>query len=155
MRRTDREITAPEELWSILNSCKVCRLAMCDGEEPYIVPLNFGALWRHELPTLYFHCAGEGRKLQVLRKNPRVCFEMDCDHRLVESEVPCGYGYGFRSLIGTGMTQTVTDTEEKKIALACLMRWQTGRDFEITSAMADAVTVLRLDVEAMTGKRRA
>lgn len=68
MRRKEREICDPEEMESIISRACVCRLAMCEGYAPYVVPLCFG----YEGEYLYFHSATEGRKLEILKKNPRV-----------------------------------------------------------------------------------
>ena len=96
MRRKEREISDPQVLESIINSAKVCRLAMCEGGVPFVVPLCFG----YEKGALYFHSAIEGRKLEILKKNPRVSFEMDIDWELVRSGDHCNMRY--RSVIGFG-----------------------------------------------------
>ncbi len=154
MRRKDREITAFPEILEIVRRCKVCRLAMLDGERPYLVPLNFGFELCGEKLILYFHCAKEGKKLTLLRKNPGAAFEMDCGHRLIEGDTPCRYGFSFYSAIGSGTVSFVEDPEEKKKALVLLMKHQTGKDFAFDEAMCKAVTVLRMDVEELCGKAR-
>ena len=125
------------------------------GEDfPYVVPLNFGYIWEEGQLIFYFHCASEGRKLDLLRKNPRVAFEMDCGHDLMESDVPCGYGYRFQSVMGCGLAQEVTDVAEKKASLSCLMAHQTGRAFSFTDQEAEQVTVCRVLVQALSAKAR-
>ena len=114
MRRKDREVTSPEAIREIIDACKVFRVAFMGEDFPYVVPLNFGYTWEDGQLIFYFHCASEGRKLDLLRKNPRVAFEMDCGHALMESDVPCGYGYRFQSVMGLGLAQEVTDVAEKK-----------------------------------------
>ena len=47
--------------------------------------MNFGYVGGIE-KRLYFHCANEGRKLDMIGKNNYVCFEMDSDHRLIEGK---------------------------------------------------------------------
>ena len=79
MRRNDREITDSREILSIVNECKVIRLAMLDEQGlPYIIPLNFGYRFADGVFTFYCHSAREGHKLELLRRDPRVSFEMDC-----------------------------------------------------------------------------
>ncbi len=155
MRRADREVTDAGAIFEILTGCKVCRVAFNTGGAPYIVPLSAGAL-RSEtgLPTIFFHCAGQGRKLDLLAADARVGFEADGEWALTEAEKACGYGCRFASVIGTGRMQIVQVEQEKRAALDVIMRQQTGRDgFEYDDASVRAVTILRLDVEEISGKR--
>ena len=94
MRRKDREITDFDEMMEIVKKCDTCRLALNDGEYPYIVPLNFGHEVKDGKLTLYFHCANEGKKLDLIRKNNKVTFEMDCDHNFIlyEERMSCTMG---------------------------------------------------------------
>lgn len=152
MRRKDRAVTQEADLLQILQSCKVCRVAMNTGSYPYIVPMNFGFSYESGTLTLFFHSALEGRKIDLLRADPRVCFEMDCAHSLIISDKACGYGYRFQSIIGEGDMEIVADAEEKMRGLACLMAHQTGRSFTFSPEDVAAVTVLRLRVRQWTGK---
>ena len=93
MRRKEREVKERAAIEEILRACKVCRLAM-NGEDgvPYVVPLNFGYTWSGEQPVFYLHSAQSGRKLDLLGKDARVCFEMDCDYVLEgEADDACTY----------------------------------------------------------------
>ena len=83
MRRSDREIKDFDEIIEVINKCDVCRLAINDGDYPYIVPMNFGFNIEDGKVVLYFHCASEGKKLELLRKNNKVAFEMDCGHEFI------------------------------------------------------------------------
>ncbi len=87
MRRKDREIINKEQIWRIMQRCGVCRVAFHDAEYPYIVPLNFG-IGKGEPLTLYFHCAAQGKKLDLMQRDRRVSFEMDCAHQLVTVILP-------------------------------------------------------------------
>ncbi len=152
MRRMDRAILGKEKQRAILDCCKVCRVALQDQEELYIVPLNFGYCWEEEYPVLYFHSAGEGRKISIIYGEPRVCVEMDCGHALKEAEEACGYGFYYQSLIGWGKASIVEETEEKKRALSLLMCQQTGKNFDFTDVMTEQVTVFRIRLDRMTAK---
>lgn len=153
MRRADRAVTTREGLKRILDAGKVCRIAMRDTEGLYIIPMNYGYLWTEEQPRLYFHCAHTGRKLDAIALDPHVAFEVDGAHQLIEAESACGYGYAFESVTGTAIASVVENAREKCEALALLMRHQTGRDFSFVPDMSLTVTILRLDVVSMTGKR--
>ncbi|XCP83668.1 pyridoxamine 5'-phosphate oxidase family protein [Roseburia hominis] len=154
MRRKDREICDIQEILKIVDHCKVCRIGLCDEGKVYIVPVNFGYQFRNEKLVLYMHGAKAGYKYEVMEKNPQVGFEMDCEHELLEAEAACGYGYCFASIIGNGVAELVTDMEEKKEALALLMRQQTGKDFSFGEKEADSVTVWKVTSETFTAKQR-
>ena len=76
MRRSDRMITDREEIVDVLDSCKVFRMAVHDEEGMYIVPLNFGYTYEEDVLKLYFHSAGEGRKVDALAADPKVAIEI-------------------------------------------------------------------------------
>jgi hypothetical protein len=88
MRRRDKEIKDPKILESILRKAAVCRLGLSEKNTPYIVPLNFG----YRANCLYFHPAGEGRKINILKKNNRVCFEAELEVELIQAEKACDWG---------------------------------------------------------------
>lgn len=155
MRRKDREVTDIAKIEEIIDSAKIMHLAMFDGEYPYIVPLHYGYKFEGDRLTLYMHSAKEGHKLDCLRRDSKVCFELDCGMELVPGNIACEYGAKFASVIGRGTASTVEDTDEKIAALKLLMKCQTGKDFEFTEKMADVVTVIRVDAESYTAKCRA
>lgn len=155
MRRNDREITDADEIRAIMQECKVLRLAMNgDDGTPYIVPMNFGFGWKSNRPVLYLHCAEEGHKLDLLRRNPRVAFEMDCRHALVEGTTACGCTYEYASVMGTGDCEIVTTDAEKEFGLQYLMEHMTGKTcagFE--ENVFNRTTVLRVRTDSLTGKK--
>jgi nitroimidazol reductase NimA-like FMN-containing flavoprotein (pyridoxamine 5'-phosphate oxidase superfamily) len=117
MRRKEREITEVGAMEEIIRSAQVCRLAMSVDDQPYVVPLCFG----YSDGCLYFHCAREGMKLDMVRKNERVCFECDVDHDLVMSESPCEWGMKGRSVVGFGRASLIEAPEAKREALDVIM----------------------------------
>ena len=117
MRRHDREITDSREILSIVNECKVIRLAMLDEQGlPYIIPLNFGYRFADGVFTFYCHSAREGRKLELLRRDPRVSFEMDCRGELQSADHACGYGYYYASVIGSGTRHGATPSASRAMS---------------------------------------
>jgi len=79
MRRQDRKIADLERIWEILRTGEVCRVAFCGDDWPYIIPMNFGILDE----KLYFHCAPDGTKLDLLKANPNVCFEVEANVEVI------------------------------------------------------------------------
>ena len=154
MRRSDREITDPRRIEGILASARYLHLGMLDGQFPYVVPMHYGYVLRGGALSLYLHCAGEGHKLDCLRKDPHVFVEIDRGESLIPADTPCGYGAEYESIMGRGRAVILEDTEEKRRALGILMKTQTGRAHEISEAMARGVTVVRVDMESYTAKAR-
>jgi hypothetical protein len=155
VRRKDREVIDIGEIETILGRCDTVRVAFVDGDEPYIVAFNFGYVPGNP-PRLYFHCANEGRKLRLMEKNPKVCFQSDCGHVLVQGEPSCRWGMKFESVVGFGVLSRVEDENERRSGLEALMRhYGAHGPFRFDPAEIHATTVLRLDVREMTGKRKS
>ena len=150
MRRRDREITDRTELDRIIRRAQVCRLAMVDGHRPYVVPLCFG----YDGHCLFFHTAAAGRKIDILRRNPRVCVEFDVDCRPVSADDPCGWTMGFRSVLGVGRAEFVEDPEGKRRALDLIMRQYAGPDLHpiYREDQVQRILVLRVHLQTLTGK---
>jgi nitroimidazol reductase NimA-like FMN-containing flavoprotein (pyridoxamine 5'-phosphate oxidase superfamily) len=154
MRRSDQEIKDKAEILNIIEKCDVCRLGLCDANIPYVVPMNFGYEYSHEKLVLFFHGANEGRKLDVIQKNPAVCFEMDCSHRLVEADEAANYTMEYESVIGFGRLSFCNEKSEKIKALTQLMKkYAKDRAFDFPDHVVESVTVFKLDVSDFTGKR--
>ena len=144
MRRKDRQVEDIREIESVLKKCDVCRLGMRDGDDIYVLPLNFGFRLSDSELTLYFHSAREGRKIDIIRQKPLVGFEMDCGHQLIEAEKACEYAFRFESVVGSGRASLVEDVGEKKLALGAIMAQVSSRDFDITDAMASSVAIIKV-----------
>ena len=154
MRRADREITDFSEIVAIMKKCDVCRIALHDGEFPYIVPLNFGIELNGKEILLYFHGALEGKKYDLMRKNNKVAFEMDCSHRLVTEMDTKNCTMEYESVMGSGCMEFVEE-EDKYRALCILMEhYPVRKDFWFNEAVIPATNVFRLRVGTLTAKRR-
>ncbi|MCC6443779.1 MAG: pyridoxamine 5'-phosphate oxidase family protein [Armatimonadetes bacterium] len=149
MRRYENEVTCPEEIESIIRNSLVCRLAMCGGGKPYVVPLCFGLLGT----ALYFHGAVEGMKMDILRKNPQVCFEFETDVELQPADASCRVGMKYRSVIGSGLAVMVEDPEEIRKGLEAIARQYMGHVTDFPAAMLEKTAVFRVDIGEMTAKQ--
>ncbi|MDF2879274.1 MAG: pyridoxamine 5-phosphate oxidase-like FMN-binding protein [Clostridia bacterium] len=151
MRRKDREITDQTEIKAIMEEAMVCRLGLCDGSEPYVVPLSFGI----EGDTLYVHSAQEGRKIDIIKKNNTVCFEAETHTELVKGEIPCNWTMNYCSVIGKGKAYILEDPEEKKKGLDCIMKKYSKEDsFAYSDSMLNRVAVIKIKIEESSGKQR-
>lgn len=153
MRRNEKEITDITEIESVISSSDVCRIAMANDNIPYIVTMNFGYVGGAE-KILYFHCAKEGRKLEMIRKNNYVCFEIDTDHNLYKGKAACDYSMKYRSVVGYGTITVIADDNEKIAGLDAIMtHYSNEKDFKYRKASVDKMCLLRLNILTMTGKR--
>ncbi len=151
MRRKDREIRDRAEIISILQKADVCRLAMSDDNVPYIVTMNFGL--KNGGESLYFHCAGAGKKIDILKKNNLVCFQADIDHEFILHHISCGCSMKYRSVVGMGRITFVSETVEKIHGLRTIMEHYTHESsFPFKEELIEKTTVLRLDIEEISGK---
>ena len=151
MRRKDREITDKDVLKVVMNEAEVCRLGLCDGNEPYVVPLNFGV----DGETIYIHSAKEGRKLDIIRKNNIVCFETETRAEIIPGDIPCNWSANFCSIIGKGKAYILEETEEKQKGLDAIMRKYSGeKHFTYDDKMLQQVAVIKIELEELIGKRR-
>ena len=102
---------------------------------------------------LYFHCANQGKKLDLIKQNNKATFEMDCEHNIIlyDERMSCTMGYA--SVIGHGEIEFVED-EDKFEALKILMKHYHNEEFQFNTNLMKATTVFRLKVLDMVGKRR-
>jgi nitroimidazol reductase NimA-like FMN-containing flavoprotein (pyridoxamine 5'-phosphate oxidase superfamily) len=82
------EINDCLEIETILQHAIVCRIGLAVGDEPYIVPVSFG----YENRRIYFHSALAGKKISMLKKNSRCCFEVDHCDNIIRADRPCDGG---------------------------------------------------------------
>ncbi|WP_299976186.1 pyridoxamine 5'-phosphate oxidase family protein [Desulfobacula sp.] len=149
MRRKEKAITDSKEIEKILQESNVCRLAMVDGDKPYMVPMNFG----YRDACLFFHSAKEGRKIDLIKKNPNVCFEVDQLIRLKKAKLACDWGVEYKSVIGSGKAQLLEDSNEKKKALNIIMSQYSDRTFEYPDDTLEKTLVIKVVIDEMTGKQ--
>ena len=154
MTKRERQITDEAKIQEILDAAKVLRLGLAVDNEPYVVPMNYGYTMEAGRLVLYMHSALQGKKLDMMRANQKVFFEMDCDLAPFEGEKPCQYGLVYSSVMGRGTARIVEDVEEKIEAMKLLMKTQTGKDFEFNDRLVSIVAVIRIDVEEYTAKHR-
>ena len=154
LTRRERLIEDENIIRMILEKAKVLHLGLVDGDEPYGVPMNYGHIFENGKLTLWLHGAKTGRKLEVMRKYPKVFISMECDIVPFEGEVACKYGISYYSLMAKGTAEIVEDVEEKKQALSALMKTQTKKDFEFNDRLTEVVSIIRIDVKEYTAKFR-
>jgi len=149
MRKKDKEITGQKALDEIMKKAQVCRLGVSYESMAYIIPMSFG----YEDRVLYFHSGPEGRKLMILRENPKACFEVEVDTAVIPSERGCNWTMRYQSIIGFGEVEFIEDIDGKRKAFQIIMQ-QYGDDLTMTEdAQMSGITIFKLVVSTMTGKK--
>ncbi len=149
MRRNDKEIENKDEIESIISGSDVCRIALSENNSPYIIPMCFG----YKDNCLYFHSAADGKKIDIIKKNNRICFEFDLYGGLIKSKNPCDWDVKYRSVVGSGKAFFIEDREEKKRALTIIVNHYSSDAHEYHNNSVENVTVIRVDIENITGKK--
>lgn len=149
MRRTDKEITDRLEQYEILSKGHIIRLAMALGNEPYVVPMSYG----FKDGELYMHSALEGKKIDMLKKNPNVCFEVSIDTELLKRETSCGWTYCFRSVIGRGRAVFVTDITGKRKGLDIIMNHYGSTENSYKDEVLNKTVLIKIEIDELTGKK--
>jgi len=150
MRRKDKEITDKKEIEQILKEALVCRLGLIDGKTPYIVPMNFA----YRDNTIYFHSSAAGRKIDILKQNPEVCFEIDIPFNVVTSEKACNWTMGYRSVMGSGKAVFIENTDKKEKALNIIMEHYSENDkWNFDSKMVESIAVFKIEIEYISAKK--
>lgn len=153
LRRAEKAIESKDEMIGIIDSCPYLTFAMTSEVGPYLVTVNH-ALDR-ERTCVYFHCAGEGRKIDCIKSNPEIWGQVIEDLGYVEKE--CDWGY--RSVHFWGEAEFVSDTDEKRHALELLIDKlepdaETTKKEQITQKSLAEVRIVRISLQGFTGKQR-
>jgi nitroimidazol reductase NimA-like FMN-containing flavoprotein (pyridoxamine 5'-phosphate oxidase superfamily) len=150
MRRKDREIQDPELVAQIIRNCQVCRLALAKDNVPYMVPVSFG----YDGSAIYFHTARQGKKIDYIAANNRVCFEFERGVELVtDATSACNWSFLYQSVIGLGRIHELVARPEKTEGLNQIMAQYSGREWEYGQDRLNAIRVWKIEIESMTGKQ--
>ena len=149
MQRKESEIKDIASIEEIIRKAQVCRLALSENDRPYIVPLCYG----YKDNTLYFHSARKGKKLDILKKNNNVCFEIDTDNELIKGKKACSCSMKYRSVIGFGRAEIIEETELKRRALNIIMQNYFEGFFKYTDEAVNNIVIIKVEIYSMTGKQ--
>ncbi len=150
MRREKNHVTDSSEMENLIRSSQVMRLALCLDNEPYVVPMSFG----YDGSALYFHCATEGLKIDILRRNPRVCCLFEHDPVFdPKGASPCAWGFAYATVIVHGEAVRITDLAEKLAALQVITDQYSTNGERVPADKIEKVDVWKIGILEMTGKR--
>jgi len=150
MRKVNQEIKDEQVLSEILSAGSICRIAILDGDLPYIVPVNYG----YSDGTLYIHSAPEGKKIDLLCKDNRVCFEVEHSPEVIKGKRACDWTTRYRSVVGYGTIDMLSDKKSKQHGLKVIMTQHgaTG-PMDFTPKSLDRMVILKLTITSLTGKQ--
>ncbi len=153
MRRSNREVKDLSAIVDIIRNCDIMHMGMCKDNIPYIVPVNFGFERINDEFIFYFHCASEGKKIDILKSNDNVCLEFECSAALASSDNPMECTYKYKSVIAQGNFEFLQEYSEKNHALSLLMQQYTGKTHSFTQEQVNIVTIGKITVSEITAKQ--
>jgi nitroimidazol reductase NimA-like FMN-containing flavoprotein (pyridoxamine 5'-phosphate oxidase superfamily) len=149
MRRKTRELIDPESIDALLRSEKIMHLAMSQNDIPFLVPVYFA--W--DGVALYFHSAHAGSKIEILKLNPEVCFEISSVRGFIAAEEACDFEAHHCTAIGFGRAAFIEDELEKIRALNLIVAHFTKMPFEYPKENLAKTLVIRIDVHSIKCKQ--
>lgn len=144
-------ITDRKEIEAIITQCDICFVGLADTDgTPYVLPMNFG----YADGVIYLHSAQEGRSIDIIGRNPRVCVAFSTDTALVfqHPQVACSYRMRSKSVMAWGTVEYEEDMEKKRLALDILMKQYADRPFVYSDPAVKNVKIWKVPVEQMTCK---
>ena len=153
LRRKDRSITEEKELFDILERCKYVTLALSKDNTPYAVTLSYG--FDRSNKKIYLHCAKEGKKIDYIQSNKKVCGTIISDQGYVQGN--CKQKY--ESIVFNGVINIITSFEEKTEAIEILINHlENNPDIMLKKVMTNKkriqlLNVLCIEIVDFCGKR--
>ena len=139
-----------QQIEEILSKAKFLRIALSDSDKPYIIPMAFG----YKDNKIYLHCSREGKKIDILNRNPRIAFEAYAEAEIITSEDICKYNVRYRSVVGNGQARFVEDYDEKVEGLTILSEHYGKKGpFEFEEWKVNRLCIIKIEIEEMTGKQ--
>ena len=151
MKKHNQEIKSKAVIEEILSNSKICRIAMLDNGKPYLLPFNYG----YKDNCIYIHSAPEGKKIDLLKKNNEVCFEIEYKAEIIKDFKSCKWATKYRSVVGYGNIEIITDYEHKKNGLDIIMTHNgSSKENNIyEKRQIELLVILKLNISWITGKQ--
>ena len=140
-----------KEISDLLREAEVGHLATLGPQGPYVIPVHYA----YDMDKIYFHCGTEGKKLENIKYDPRVCFQVEEMMEITPHQSPCKYNTRYRSVIVEGRVDYVTDEAAKMHALNSIVeKYKRGKiSVKIESEKARATVVVAITPSLITGKK--
>lgn len=148
MRRSEREITDINEIERILNEAMVCRLALVDGEAPYIIPMCFGYTLEGGQLVLYFHSATQGKKMDLIKANNNAAFELDRMGEIIRGDTACSFSVAYECITGRGTLDIINGIEKLTGLNSIMAKYDnTQHEHKYSEQSLNNVAILKLTVD--------
>lgn len=153
MRRKERQVIEIAKIIEIIQKSNVLRIIFMDDRKPYIIPFNFGFHVEGEQLVFYMHSAKEGKKIDLLKKDQQVYFELDYILEVKKKEMACHWACTYASVIGEGVMEIIEKEDEKIFGLDCLMKQYgfVGKP-QYSPFFEEKMVVLKLCVQQLNAK---
>jgi len=150
MRKINQEIKDKATIEEILQNSKICRIGFSDNGLPYVLPFNYGYVDN----LIYIHCALTGKKIDLIKENEHVCFEIEQTADIVKNDKACKWATIYRSIVGYGKIEILDGFEQKQKGLEIIMAHNGAPNLiEFEPKQVDSVLVLKLSIDTLTGKQ--
>lgn len=140
-----------EEIKEIISQCRTCFLGMSgtDGQ-PYVVPMNFG----YTGDEFILHSAPEGRMIDLLKENPKVCITLCLgdDLAFMHENMACSYRVKSKSIVATGSITFIDEIDKKEECLHLLMKQYSQRTFKFGEPALKNVCIMRMKIDEITAR---
>jgi nitroimidazol reductase NimA-like FMN-containing flavoprotein (pyridoxamine 5'-phosphate oxidase superfamily) len=139
-----------EDSIQYLNEAFYGHLATMSNNQPYLVPVNYVYHQNH----LYIHSALQGQKLENIRKNSRVCFEVSHPIQFLPGKKPCQFGVYYWSVLVFGQANILDDLNLKNVALNLFIKKYSRDDYLNPMDPDDLqnVAIIDIHIETISGK---
>ncbi|WP_198029697.1 pyridoxamine 5'-phosphate oxidase family protein [Bacillus sp. J33] len=117
LRQKMMEWKDKQEIENFLSNAKTGFLGLSDEGFPYVIPLNF--CWHNGY--IYFHGASDGRKIDIMAKNPNACFTISEELGTMAHPVPAKTDTAYMSVIVFGKIEKAADLEEATAAMQSML----------------------------------
>ena len=148
MRRKDIEIKDKKIMFDIIQRADECCLAMSLNDQPYVIPVNYGFTDK----AIYIHCALAGKKLEIIKQNPKVCLtfcvDMDIDMRGPANTWTTHY----QSVVVFGTAELIEDLKERQKGMNVFLTHYAGKGMDFEDKHLAKVMVIKVTINEMTGK---
>lgn len=145
---TKEEIRVQAEI--VLKNAKFCHLAFAVDNEPYLVTVNYG----YDKDFLYFHSSQKGKKIEMMEKNPNICYELNYVGEIYSNKNACNWGTKYRSLIGRGKAELLVTDADKVTGLKAIMNKYSGSsDHDFNENVMHHTNIYRIKIEDISTKQ--
>ncbi len=139
-----------EEIEKLIRSCKICYVAMSDGDVPYVLPMNFAL----DDNVIILHSAQSGRMWETIQRNPKVCINWTVGDGLAwqDERVGCSYRMISSSALVEGKAEFIDDYSEKERCMHLIMAQYSEREFKFNAPAINNVGVIKVHIDKLSAK---